>query len=168
MKSSLFLMSLAVATGAVLILPSPSAAQTAPGTTTEWTCKNASGGAPEALGDREGHVLVTKEFTCQVDSGPLVGGALQGGDTYEFDGPKGNMLAFSFIVRKPGAVVVAHATEGNQLLTIADGKVTGVKGSGRYDYVLATGPWAPLGGKSETWEVKTAGPEGFTIESKLQ
>ena len=44
-----------------------------------------------------------------------------------------------------------------------DGPVTG---SRRFDYVLATGDWAPLAGKSETWALKRTGPWEWTVEER--
>ena len=51
---------------------------------------------------------------------------------------------------------------------MTDGKVTGWTTTGRYDYVLASGDWASLLGKSETWLAKSTRPGEFSCESKLQ
>jgi hypothetical protein len=51
---------------------------------------------------------------------------------------------------------------------MTDGKMTGITGSGHYDYVLTTGSWAPLAGKSETWTYKGISPQDFSVEGKLE
>ena len=43
-----------------------------------------------------------------------------------------------------------------------------MKGSGRFDYVLATGDWAPLAGKSETWALTGINPWEWTVEGAVK
>jgi hypothetical protein len=120
------------------------------------------------VGDREGHAISNGEWMCRVDSGPLVGGMATGTGVWEWDGPKGSEVTFSIVVRKLGAVAVLRGTAGNMTMTMTDGKPTALTGSGRYDYVLATGAWAPLAGKSETWANKYTSKTDFSVESTLQ
>jgi hypothetical protein len=165
-----FLMSVAavaVVAGAATIFPSLSAAQTSQDKTTAWTC-NDVGNIMLPLGDHEGHSLWVGDWMCRADSGPLGGGVATGTATWEWDGPKAREVTFRLVVRKPGAIAVLRGTSGNLALTMTDGKVTGFTGSGQYDYALATGSWAPLAGKSETWTNKGTGPAAFSAESTLQ
>ena len=136
--------------------------------TNVWTCRNFGAPTQEPLGDREGHMLWQSEWNCLVQSGPLVGGVATGDAAWEFDGPKANLLTFRLVTRKPGSVAVVRGTGGTLTLIMTDGKVTGATSTGRYDYVLATGDWQRLAGKSETWLTKTTGPDEFSCESKVQ
>jgi len=138
--------------------------------TNVWTCSNFSAIAPEPLGDRENHALTLSQWGCRVVSGPLAGGVAIGDNTWEWDGPTGKELTFRLVVRKPGATAVLRGTSGSQMVTLTAGKATGMTGTGRYDYVLATGSWAPLAGKSETWTIKSGGPGplDFSVESTLE
>jgi hypothetical protein len=161
------LMSIAVVVGAAALFPSLSAAQTSSEKTNVWTCMDL-GGVELPLGDHEGHSITNGQWTCRVDSGPLAGGMATGTGVWEWDNHKGNEVTFSIVVRKPGALAVLRGTAGNMMLTMTEGKPTGMTGSGRYDYVLATGPWAPLAGKSETWANKYTSRTDFSVESTLQ
>ena len=98
-------------------------------------------------------------FSCHVEFGLLSGGIATGTYTWEMDGPKATELAETFVVYKLGAIAVARGTEG---------AAEGSTGSGRYDYVMATGDWAPLAGKSETWVERIASPWEFSFQSTLQ
>ncbi len=164
MKSHLPIAAAAVVAGAAMVFPSLSAAQTSQDMTNVYTCRDTGAGL-QPLGDREpppgqGHWLMVSGFSCRIESGPLAGGVATGSGTWELNGPTSKELAFSFVVRKAGATVVVHGTEGKM-----DGPTAG---SGRYDYVLATGSWAPLLGKSETWTFKGTSPWEFTAEGKVQ
>jgi hypothetical protein len=136
--------------------------------TNVWTCRNFGAGTQEPIGDREGHMLVLGEWNCLAQSGPLAGGIATGDVAWEFDGPKANLLTFRLVVRKPGSIAVVRGTGGTFTLTMTGGKATGSTSTGRYDYVLATGDWVPLLGKSETWVTKTTSPGEFSCESTLQ
>jgi hypothetical protein len=165
-----FLASAAVVSFAVIgttLFSHPANAQIAQDKTNIWSC-NVTGVVMLPIGDRDGHSLQISNFECRVDSGPLAGGFATGATTWEWDGPKNNMITFTLAVRKPGAVVVLKGTSGGNTLIMTDGKPTGSIGSGRYEYALATGPWAPLSGKSENWNLKSTGPGAFMVESVVQ
>jgi len=136
--------------------------------TNVWTCWDVGGAPPDPVGDRLGHALTYNQVVCRIESGPLAGGLATGDMSWEWDGPTSKALTFRLIVRKPGASAVLRGTSGGMTLIMTDGKRTGVTGSGRYDYVLTTGSWAPLAGKSETWTYKGIGPLDFSIEGKLE
>jgi hypothetical protein len=136
--------------------------------TNVWTCWDLHGPPPEPVGDRPGHSLAYNQVVCRVESGPLAGGLATGDMSWEWDGANSKELTFRLIVHKPGASAVLRGTSGGMALIMTDGKVTGVTGSGRYDYVLTTGSWAPLAGKSETWTFKGLSPQDFSIEGKLE
>ena len=136
--------------------------------TNVWTCWDVGGPPPDPDGDRPGHSLTYNRDLCRIESGPLAGGIATGDMTWEWDGLNGKELTFTLIARKPGASAVLRGTTGGMTLIMTDGKITGITGSGRYDYVLTTGSWAPLSGKSETWTFKGISPQDFSIEGKLE
>ncbi len=136
--------------------------------TNNWACWDVSSTGPEPVGDRPGHALTYNQDICRVESGPLAGGVASGDMSWEWDGPQSKELTFRLIVRKPGATAVLRGTSGGMTMTMTDGKPTGITGTGRYDYVLATGSWASLAGKSETWTFKGISPMDFSIEGKVE
>ena len=107
MKRHLLIAAAAVAASAAALLPSPSAAQTSHDMTNVYTCRNTGADLPP-LGDREapigqGHWLMVSGLSCHINSGPLAGGVATGSGVWELNGPTSKELAFSFVVRKPGA-----------------------------------------------------------------
>jgi len=133
--------------------------------TVTGTCQAVgANGAPEPLGDREGHGISIGQVSCRIDSGPTKGGILTGTDIWEWDGPNAVLLSGTGIVRMPGATVVYVETAGKLALTMAEGKVTGATAS----TLVATGSAASMAGKSFTNTVKATGPGQFTFESKTE
>jgi hypothetical protein len=125
-------------------------------------------GAPEPLGDREGHGISVGQISCHIDSGPLKDGIVTGTYIWEWDGPNATLVSEHGVTRKPGATVVYVETQGKLALTMADGKVTGWTASSRGTNVLATGSAASMAGKSYTTTSKSTGPGQFTFEGKLE
>jgi hypothetical protein len=138
--------------------------------TATWTCQDVGPiDQTEKLGDREGHSLSVGQYSCRIDGGPLSGGIATGTDIWENDGPKSVRLSASGVIRKAGSVAVYSGGTGNYSQIVTDGKVTGWMASGTDKYVLGTGDWAPLAGKSETWTAKpSAGPGQFLVEHKFE
>jgi hypothetical protein len=138
-------------------------------TTQILSCQDIGPSAPEPLGDREGHSILTATVSCRVDSGFMSGAVLTGTDIWEWNGPKATLLSASGVVRKPGETLVYTESAATLELTMADGKVTGWTVSGRGTYPVATGSAAPLAGKSYTFAGKPDGPGGtFRVEAKVE
>ncbi len=137
------------------------------GSTVKLHCFSVGNGAPpEALGDREGHALSVGQVTCRVEGGPVDGGIFTGSTIAEWDKGSAVVLSASGVTRKPGAVLASQTTEGKQSLVMTDGKVTGMTGSGRGRYTLATGSAASLAGKTFSYTFNTTGPGQFLVEVK--
>ena len=115
-------------------------------------------GAPEPLGDREGHGISVTMETCRVEGGAISGGIVTGQSIWEWDKTNANMLSVSGVVRKPGAIATYELTDGKLALTITDGKVTGFTASGKGRWPLATGSAASMAGKTFTYKAKSTGP----------
>jgi hypothetical protein len=136
------------------------------GATAKLYCHTVGNGAPEALGDREGHTVAVGQFTCRVEGGLTDGGILTGTTINEWDKGNAVVLSASGITRKPGAVTAYQILEGKQSLVMTDGKPTGITGSGRGRYTLATGSAASLAGKTYSYTFSTTGPGQFVVDVK--
>jgi hypothetical protein len=149
---------------ALALAATGAAAQSGP--TAKLYCHTVGNGAPEALGDREGHTVAVGQFTCRVEGGPTDGGILTGITIVEWDKGSAVLLSGTGITRKPGAVTAYQHLEGKSSLVMTDGKPTGVAGSGRGRYTLATGSAASLVGKTYGYTFSTTGPGQFVVEVK--
>jgi hypothetical protein len=114
-------------------------------------------GAPEPLGDREGHGITVTTESCRNVGGAMDGSLTTGQSIWEWDGTNAKMLLESGVVRKPGALATYEITEGKLALTMTDGKVTGFTASGKGRWPTASGTAASLAGKSWTYKAKSTG-----------
>ena len=162
MKTALFAAGIGTAIAFAAFAPNAVAQEI----TYTWTCQDVGTGAPEALGDREGHSISIDVASCHSETEPMSGAVLTGTTIWEWNGPNAVLLSSNGVIRKPGATVVYQNTGGSLALTMTDGKVTGFTASGKGDEKLATGSLAALAGKPYTWTAKPAGPGQFTIEVK--
>jgi hypothetical protein len=88
--------------------------------------------------------------------------------TWEFEKTDAILISSSAVFRKPGAIAVGRLSEGKIVLTITNGKVTGVTSWARGNWPIATGSAASLAGKSFTATGKDAGPGQFVLEYKVE
>lgn len=131
-----------------------------------YSCQYVGASATEPLGDREGHGLSTRTFTCLVTAGPLTGGVATAETIWEMDKPGGTLLAGAGVIRKPGATTVWQFTDGKSESMMSDGKVVGAIATGHARFVMAVGSAASLSGKTFTWTSKTTAPGQFSVEAK--
>ncbi len=136
------------------------------GSAAKLHCQVVGSSAPESLGDREGHAISVGQITCRVEGGVGDGGVLTGTTIYEWDKGSAVMLSGIGITRKPGATSAYQHVEGKQSLVMTDGKVTGVTGSGRGRYTMATGAAASMAGKTYSYTFTTTGPNQLVVEVK--
>ena len=61
-------------------------------------------GAPEPLGDREGHGISVVTASCRNVGGVLDGSLTTAQEIWEWDGTNAKMLLESGVIRKPGAM----------------------------------------------------------------
>jgi hypothetical protein len=167
MKTALFAAGIVTALAFVAFAPDAVAQENT--TTVTGTCQAVgANGAPEPLGDREGHGIQIAQVSCHIDSGPTKDAILTGTDIWEWDGPNAVLISGAGIARKPGATVVYVETQGKLALTMADGKVTGWAASAKGTDVVATGSAASLAGKPYTVTAKPTGPGQYTFEAKTE
>jgi hypothetical protein len=113
----------------------------------KFFCQAVGGsGAPEPLGDREGHNITVLTASCRNVGGVLDGSLTTGQEIWEWDGTNAKMLLESGVVRKPGALATFELTEGKLALT------TGFTASRKGRWPTATGTAASLAGKSWTFK----------------
>jgi hypothetical protein len=163
-----YLMNVCGIATATIALAAAASSAVAQENTFTLTCQDVGGGAPEPLGDREGHSILANDYSCRADSGPLSGGVWTGRDIWEWDKTNAALVSGNGVVRKPGATVVYQHTAEKSALTMTDGKVTGFAGAGRGSLAMAIGSAASLAGKSYTFTAKSTGPGQFTVEIKVE
>jgi hypothetical protein len=73
-------------------------------------------GAPEPLGDREGHGISVTTASCRNVGGVLDGSLTTAQEIWEWDGTNAKMLLESGVIRKPGALATYELTEGKLAL----------------------------------------------------
>jgi hypothetical protein len=120
-------------------------------------CQDVGAFAPEPVGDHEGHAMSVDQYSCRMESGPMDGALVTGGDITDWHKTNGVEVLGDAVVRKPGGFAVYQDTEGKTALTITDGKVTGFTGAGKIHWVIATGSAAPLAGKTFSYTLKSTG-----------
>ncbi len=123
---------------------------------------------PEPIGDKQGHAIVTNNFTCRTEGGPFDNGVSTGSQIYEFNGTAGVGKAGHGIIRAPGGSAVWVNQEMRSDLQMTDGKVVGAKGGGRGTFTLATGSAAQFNGKAYEYNFTTTGPNQFTIATEVK
>ena len=95
MKTALFAAGIGTAIAFAAFAPDAAAQQI----TATGTCQAVgANGAPEPLGDREGHGISIVQVSCHVDSGPMKDGILTGSDILEWDGPNAVLVSSTGIV----------------------------------------------------------------------
>ena len=165
MKTSLFAAGIGTAIAFAAFAPNAVAQDN----TITGTCQAVgANGAPEPLGDRDGHGISVGQISCHIDSGPMKDGIVTGTFIWQWDGPNATLVSEHGVIRKPGATVVYVETQGKLALTMADGKVTGWTASSRGTDVVATGSAASMAGKSYTTTGKGTGSGQFTFEAKME
>jgi hypothetical protein len=118
----------------------------------------------EPVGDKDGHRLVTAQYSCFGVGGLLKDAVYSGSSTSEWDGPKGTYLSGGGIMRAAGGLAVTQITEGVGSAIMKDGKPAGNAASGKTLIKFASGTLAELSGKAVRWEAKPAGFGRFSLE----
>lgn len=118
----------------------------------------------EPIGDKEGHLLRSLQYSCLGVEGLLKGALYTGASTSEWDGPQGTYLSAGGIVRVPGGLAVTQLIEGIGTVVMKDGKPVGAESSGKALYKFASGTLAGFSGKAVRWETKPIGVGRFSLE----
>lgn len=129
-----------------------------------WECSVVGTVSQEPIGDRDGHRLVSFEYSCSGVEGLLKNTVYTASGISEWDGPQGKYLSAGGIVRAPGGLAVTQVTEAIGSLVMKDGKPAGTETSGKAQFTFASGTLAALSGKPVKFESKPIGAGRFGIE----
>jgi hypothetical protein len=122
--------------------------------------------AQEPIGDRDGHVLLSFEYSCLGVDGLLKEAVSTAVSVSEWDGPKGTYLASLGLHRAPGGFAVGQLLEGTGSVVMKDGKPVGAEASGKTVFKFASGTLAALSGRTVNFTTKPAGLGRFELEFK--
>lgn len=129
-----------------------------------YECNIVGVGSPEPIGDRNGHGLLSYQFSCYGVDGLLKGAVYSAVHVSEWDGPQGTFLLAGGVHRIAGGFAVTQMTDGTATVTMKDGKPAGVTGSGKAMFKLGTGSLAALSGKAARFTSKVTGANRFELE----
>jgi hypothetical protein len=118
----------------------------------------------DPIGDKDGHLLRSVQYSCLGVEGLLKGALYSGSSTSQWDGPQGTYLSGGGIIRVAGGLAVTQLTEGTGSVVMKDGKPAGSESSGKGLFKFASGTLAALSGKADRWEAKPAGFGRFSLE----
>jgi len=122
--------------------------------------------AQEPIGDRDGHVLLSFEYSCLGVDGLLKEAVSTAVSVSEWDGPKGTYLASLGLHRAPGGFAVGQLLEGTGSIVMKDGKPAGSEASGKTVFKFAWGTLASLSGRTVNFTAKPVGVGRFELEFK--
>lgn len=129
-----------------------------------YECNIVGNNAPEPLGDRAGHGLVSYQYSCVGVDGLLKGAVLSATNISEWDGPQGKFLLGGGVHRAAGGFAASRIREGAASITMQDGKPVGSTSSGTTVFNLASGTLSSLSGKAVKFTSKSTGPQRFILE----
>jgi hypothetical protein len=120
--------------------------------------------APEPVGDRTGHNLVSTQFSCFGVDGLLKNAVYSATNVTEWDGPKATQLQAGGTHRTAGGLAVTQILEGTASTILKDGKPVGGEGSGTAAVKFASGTLAAMTGKTVKFTTKSTGAGRFILE----
>lgn len=96
----------------------------------------------EPIGDRDGHRLVSGQYSCLGVDGLLKGALYTTATTSEWDGSQGTYFTGGGVFRVPGGIAVTQLNEARGSAVITDGKPAGNEVSGKGQVKFASGALA--------------------------
>ena len=129
-----------------------------------WECSVVGSVSEEPIGDRDGHRLVSFQYSCFGVDGPLKDTVYTASAISEWDGPQGKYLSAGGIVRAVGGLAVTQVTDATASVVMKDGKPAASEASGKAQFTFASGTLAALSGKPVKFETKPIGAGRFGIE----
>jgi hypothetical protein len=129
-----------------------------------YECSIIGTASQDPIGDPNGHVLVSVQYSCFGVNGLLKGDVHTASSISEWDGPKGTFLLGGGIHRAPSGLAVTQITEGTGSVVMKDGKPAGTDSSGKGVFKFASGTLAALSGKVFKFSSKPTGVLRFDLE----
>ena len=118
----------------------------------------------EPIGDRNGHLLRTFDYSCAGADGIFKGALLTAVSVSEIDGSQVTFHLVGGVHRMAGGLAVGETLEGTGSSVTQEGNATRATASGRVIFKFASGKLAPLSGKTFKWVVKPIGYNRFDLE----
>lgn len=118
----------------------------------------------EPIGDRDGHLLRSYDYSCVGVDGLLKGGVYTAISVSEMDGPKVTFHLGAGVHRTAGGLAVGQSLEGTGSTVMQEGKPARATASGTMIFKFASGTLAVLSGKTFKWAAKPIGFNRFELE----
>src|SRR5260370_9214437 len=122
-----------------------------------YECSSIGTVSPEPIDDRNGHGLMSPQYSCFCVDGLLKGSIYTASSIIEWDGPQGTYLFGGGMHRAPGGLAVSQVVEGTGSVVMKDGKAVGIDASGKGVFKFASGTLAALSGKAFKFVSKPTG-----------
>ena len=129
-----------------------------------WECNVVGTASQDPIGDRDGHRLVSFQYSCFGVDGLLKDTVYTASGISEWDGSQGKYLSAGGIVRAPGGLAVTQITEAIGSVVMKDGKPAGTVTSGKAQFTFASGTLSALSIRPVKFESKPISAGRFGIE----
>lgn len=118
----------------------------------------------EPIGDRNGHMIVSLQYTCHVADGLLKDAGITAVSVSEWDSEKGRYLASLDVHRALEGYAVGQLLEGDGSSVMEDNRAAGIAAAGKTVFKFASGSLAALSGKTVKFTTKPVGSRRFEME----
>jgi hypothetical protein len=129
-----------------------------------YDCNVLGSNAPEPLGDRTGHGVVSYQFSCVGVDGLLKGAVYSAIHISEWDGTQGKFLLAGGVHRTGNGFAVTRMQEGTGSIIVQDGKPVGTTSSGTAIFNLGSGTLSSLSGRPAKFKSRSVGYGRFVLE----
>ncbi|MCP3396915.1 MULTISPECIES: hypothetical protein [unclassified Bradyrhizobium] len=117
----------------------------------------------EPIGDRNGHIIVSLQYTCRVADGLLKDARISGLSVSEWDSENGKYLASLDVHRARDGFAIGQLLEGGASSVIEDNRA-GIAASGKTVFKFASGSLTALSGRTVNFTTKPLGSRRFEME----
>ncbi len=118
----------------------------------------------EPIGDRDGHLLRSVDYSCVGVDGLLKGGVYTAISASEVDGLQVTFHLAGGVHRTAEGLAVVQSLEGTGSTVMQEGRPARFPASGKLIFKLASGTLAALSGKTFKWATKPIGFNRFDME----
>ena len=118
----------------------------------------------EPIGDRNGHVLRSYDFSCAGVDGIFKGAVTTSVTVSEIDGSQVTFHFAGGVHRMAGGLAVGETLEGTGSTVVQEGNPARATASGRMIFKFASGKLASLSGKTFKWTARPIGYNRFDME----
>jgi hypothetical protein len=118
----------------------------------------------DPIGDRDGHLLRSYDYSCVGVDGLFKGAVSTGLSVSEMDGPQVTFLLGAGVVRTAGGLAVGQMLDGTGATVMQEGRPARATLSGKVMFKFASGTLAALSGKTVKSTAKPIGFNRFELE----